>query len=412
MSLERTTLQLSVGHFCVDCYSSMLGAFLPFLHRQLGISLAEAGVLGGVLILSGSLLQPVYGYLSDRLQHRVFVGLAPAVAGVFIASLGLAPNFGALLLLVLLGGAGIGMFHPQGTAMASSSDRNPGFQLSFFITSGMIGYSLGPWLITEVIERLSLERSYWAALPGVLVSVLLLWRGPRPARRAVRPRTRDLWRQIRGQLRPLLLLFCLVVLRSSVQFSLVSFLPLLFTGRGFPELASAQLLSLFIFVGGVGGFVGGTLMDRLGSKRVIVASALLYAPLLLGFLLTGGSLSILLLALGAAALFLTLPVNVTLARRLIPQGAGTVSALMMGFAWGIGGVAMPLVGVASDAFGLETALTGLVAVNVVAVPLALWVPGATRAPAKERAEGPSSGGGLEGGPGLSEPRWREEGPSR
>ncbi len=378
--LDRTTLGLSAGHFFIDCYSGMLGAFLPFLHRELGISLTQAGILGGVLIFSSSFLQPVYGYLSDRLQHGAFVALAPAVAGVFISSLGLAPNFGVLLVLVLLGGAGVGVFHPQGTALASRGRRHAGFRLSFFITSGMIGYSLGPWLITEVIARLGLDQSYWAALPGVAVSLLLVWRGPRLVRRPVTQQARRIWGQMRRRTRPILVLFWLVVLRSSVHLSLVSFLPLLMTGRGFSELAGAQLLTLFIFAGGLGGFLGGTLMDRFGGKRVIVISAFSYAPVLAGFLLFPGFWSIVLLAAGGGILFLTAPVNVAMARRMVPEGAGTVSALMMGFAWGVGGVAVPLVGVASEWIGLSTALLALVIGNVLAAPLALSLPGVVEEP--------------------------------
>ena len=95
-----------------------MGALQPLLVQKLHTSLTQVGILGGVLVFASSVMQPVYGYLSDRFHTRLFTILSPAVAGVFISSLGLAPSYGWLLLLVLLGGAGIAAFHPQASAGA------------------------------------------------------------------------------------------------------------------------------------------------------------------------------------------------------------------------------------------------------------------------------------------------------
>src|SRR5215467_4779256 len=83
----------SVGHFFIDMYSSAAGAFQPVLVERLGFSLTKAGLLGAIMVFAGSFVQPAYGYLSDRFHSRMFSALAPAVAGIFIASLGLAWNF-------------------------------------------------------------------------------------------------------------------------------------------------------------------------------------------------------------------------------------------------------------------------------------------------------------------------------
>ena len=181
MKVHRSILTLSAGHFLIDAYAGMLGAFLPFLHDKLNLSLTQAGILGGALIFSSSLMQPLYGYLADRLRHKVFAALGPAVAGVFICSLGIAPSFTTLLFLVVLGGVGIAAFHPQGAAVtAEVGNHRPGYQMAVFITGGMIGYSIGPIYITSVITLAGLDNSYWAALPGVLMSAYLLRYGPSP----------------------------------------------------------------------------------------------------------------------------------------------------------------------------------------------------------------------------------------
>jgi FSR family fosmidomycin resistance protein-like MFS transporter len=49
-------------------------------------------------------------------------------------------------------------------------------------------------------------------------------------------------------------------------------------------------------------------------------------------------------------------VNVTYAHQIAPVNAATVSSLMMGFAWGTGGLSVPLVGMLADRIGIESAL--------------------------------------------------------
>src|SRR6266852_9257524 len=84
----------SLGHFFIDLYSAALGTFQPVLGDKLGLSLTQAGILGGLSVFSASVMQPAYGYLSDRFHSRLFTALAPAVAGIFISALAIAPGFG------------------------------------------------------------------------------------------------------------------------------------------------------------------------------------------------------------------------------------------------------------------------------------------------------------------------------
>lgn len=375
MKVHRSVVELASAHFLIDNYSSMLGAFLPFLHRELGLTLSEAGILGGILVFSSSLMQPVYGFLSDRLGHKVFSALAPAVAGTFIASLGVAPGFGVLALFVFMGGAGIAAFHPQGASLAASVVQSrAGFNLSFFIAAGMIGYSLGPVFISSVILLVGLENSFWAALPGILMSVYLLRSGPSPEpvdRSVSKP---PLTRLLEGHWLPLSLLYTLVVIRSIIQLVFVAFLPLYFTTLGKSEMEGSQYLSLFLLAGGIASFIGGVLADRYGGKKIIAISMAGCFPFLFGFLTTEGPVSIVFCTLGGAFLLLSTPVNVAMAQRLIPEGAGTVSALMMGFAWGVGGLFVPLVGSVSDTYGLQQTLMVLIFVAIPGFFLSLVLP--------------------------------------
>ena len=375
MRVHKTVLTLSAAHFCIDAYTSMLGAFLPFLHQELNLSLTQAGILGGALIFSSALMQPLYGYLADRMKSKLFVALGPAIAGVFICAMGMAPDFYTLVLLVMLGGVGIAAFHPQGAAItARTSSRGHGYQMSVFITGGMMGYAMGPVYITTIIAVAGLERSYWAALPGVLMTVYLLLFGPCPQKADTSSVQTPLHASLREKRRTLILLYFLVVVRSIIQIVFVAFLPLYLAIRGYGETQAGQLLTLFLLMGGASGFLGGILADRFSGKTIIIISTLGYSPFFLGFLSTNGPFSILLCVLGGAFLLLTNPVNVVMGQRLVPQHASTISALMMGFGWGVSGLILPLVGVLSETYSLQASLTWLVLLMSPGFLLALALP--------------------------------------
>jgi FSR family fosmidomycin resistance protein-like MFS transporter len=90
------------------------------------------------------------------------------------------------------------------------------------------------------------------------------------------------------------------------------------------------------------------------------------------------------LAMGGLLLQSTLPVSVTFAQSFTTAGAATVSSLMMGFAWGMGSLAVPLIGLAADRFGINAALVGLALVPLAAAGLAGALP-----PGRSYADGPA-----------------------
>lgn len=50
-------LLFSIGHFAIDGYSGAIGAFQPLLVEKLGMTLTQAGLLGGIMVFSGSFVQ-------------------------------------------------------------------------------------------------------------------------------------------------------------------------------------------------------------------------------------------------------------------------------------------------------------------------------------------------------------------
>ena len=371
-----TLLLFSLGHFLVDLYSGSMGIFQPLLINRLGITLTQAGLLGGLLAFSSSITQPLYGYLSDRFRSRLFSALAPAVAGVFIALLGAAATYRWALLFAVLGGAGVASFHPQASVWAAAGmTSNRARWMSVFITAGTLGIALSPVFFSTFVLIFGHQRMLWTAIPGLLLSLALLAL-VRPPQTVAHKRQNFDGKALRAVWRPLTILYCGVFFRSVVQVTYAQFLALyLNRERGYPLSTAAWALTLYLTAGAVGGFAGGYLSDRYGARRVILLSFALSVPFMLFFFLSTGWWAILSLALGGLILLFTIPVNVVVAQELAPSQAGTVSALLMGFAWGAAGLLfIPLTGFVAQRTSLHTALFSLLIFPVFGWILAHWLP--------------------------------------
>jgi MFS transporter, FSR family, fosmidomycin resistance protein len=367
----------SFSHFCIDLYSSALGALQPLLVQKLQLSLTQAGLAGGVLIFSSSVAQPLYGYLSDRFHSRLFSAVAPAVAGVFICALGIAPGFGWMLAAVVLGGAGIASFHPQASARAAQGTvTNRAQWFAIFVSAGTLGMALGPATFSIATRTLGMDQLPWMALPGLLSTALLLGLLPPTAFASHAGRNTFDWTPLQSVWRPLTILYFLVFIRSTVQITFAQFLPLyLSRERGFSIPNASYALSLYLTAGAIGGFIGGSLADRFGRRNIILISMIGSAPFLVLFFLTEGVASLAGLAIGGWVLLFTIPINVVMAQDLVPAQAGTVSALMMGFSWGMAGlVFIPLTGWFADHASLHTALFSLTVFPLIGFLLALRLP--------------------------------------
>jgi MFS transporter, FSR family, fosmidomycin resistance protein len=358
---KTTITVLSFGHLVLDSYSSFLVPILPLLALKLGITPAQAGFLIPVMMVSSSLMQPLYGIISDRYFKRAFAVAGPLIAAVFISCIGLANSLPMLLALTIAGGIGIGAFHPQSAALAhrAATDYNPARQgtvMSIFSSAGTVGYALGPLIISTCVAWFGLEKSYYTMIFGIIATALLWWYCPPLEQKKRADDAAPLSQLLKAAWVPLTILYFAVVLRSAASVGIQSYLPFWLQDHGLNLQNSSLIITGFIFFGGIGGFFGGALADRFGARRVSMVSVLFATPVLLAGFLTHGALSYTLIMFGGLCLNLPLPISVVMAQRLVPGGASTVSALVMGFAWGLGAMLTPIVGKLSEGFGLTKAL--------------------------------------------------------
>ena len=85
---KLTLAALCAAHFVNDSYSSLIYPLLPLLKVKLGLSDAQVFWLAPLYSLSSSLMQPLYGIISDRYARRFF-----AVCGGGKNGIGRRPSF-------------------------------------------------------------------------------------------------------------------------------------------------------------------------------------------------------------------------------------------------------------------------------------------------------------------------------
>ena len=372
---------LALAHFSIDAYSSFFSPLLPLLVTRLHMSLTRVGALVVLASLASSLSQPLFGWLSDRVHRPWFVALGPPIAALFLSAIGLAPNFAMLVTLLVLGGIGVAAFHPQAAVLASGLSTSRSLAMSLFVTGGTLGFSLGPLFAVTVVGRLGLERTWIAAIPGVLMGLLLLSQfkrlNPHPRPQGARPS----FAELKPVARPLTLLYFAVVCRSAVSYGFMTFLPLYLNRRGYSVATGGALLTAYLALGAIGGFFGGWLADRWGGRNVVRVSFVSAFPLYVAFLYLPDRLGLPVLILGSFLLQTSLPVNVVLGQELSPRHASTISSLLMGAAWGVGALLIGPIGALADARGLHTALLSLACLLAGGLACALALPARMGRPA-------------------------------
>ena len=373
--LTRRLGVLTLGHFTIDAYSSFFLPLLPLLAQRLGLNYAMVGGLTAMASLSSSFLQPPFGMLADRLRRPWFVAFGPMIAAVFMASVGLAPSYEVLVALLVLGGVGVAMFHPQTAALAGSTSPHRGLAVSWWVTGGTLGWALGPAYAIAIVHRFGLERTWIAAIPGLVMSLALLVWFRRVAPHAQARREHAPFRELRPVARSLTMIYFAVVCRSAVSAGFATFLPLWVHAQGGSVTRGGWITTLYLTLGALGGLIGGWFADRFGGRRVVVASFACSAPLYALFFLLPAPFN--LPALFAAYLVLqaSLPVNVVLGQELSPRHSGIISSLLMGAAWGLGALILYPVGALADHAGLELALMVLSSLIVVGFVCATQIAG-------------------------------------
>jgi FSR family fosmidomycin resistance protein-like MFS transporter len=361
---------LALGHLVIDVNQGALSALLPFLKTTHGLTYAQAAMIILVSTMTSSIIQPLFGYLSDQTGRRWLLPSSITLAGVGFALTGVAPSYPVILVLVVLGGVGVAAWHPEGykTATGVAGERKA-TALGWFSLGGNVGFALGPPVMTALVTSLGVAGTLGLLAPTVVVAGLFVTVLPLIARASAVPRpaaaTRTHLTAMGGQgstdgvnmPRAMAMLILVVTLRSWSTLGFTTFVPFFYIDvlKQDPRLVGPLL---FVFLGGgaLGSVFGGPIADRLGARAFVRWVLLAALPFGVLFMLTDGIVRFVVLGLFGAILTASFSVSVVLAQAYLPRNAGMASGLIVGFAVGTGGLAVTLLGYAADHYGVGTAL--------------------------------------------------------
>jgi|MudIll2142460700_1097286.scaffolds.fasta_scaffold23585_3 FSR family fosmidomycin resistance protein-like MFS transporter len=357
----KILLLLIAGHFVTDINTGALPAFLPFIKESLDLSYTMTATIILVFNLTSSVIQPAFGYLSDRWAVRWLLPVGPFLASLGLALLGLAPSYAWILVFASLSGIGQASYHPEGFKAASLlSGERKATVISFFHFGGNLGFALGPILTTTFFTYLGLKGSLLFLIPGIIMVAIFLstsqWKVPQAAsfsRHKKGPGSAPSGKAFI----PMSLLILTVVLRAATRLGLLTFVPFYFIKiQQSDPMIVGKYLSIFLLAGTVGVVGGGPLADRFGYKRTTLMSFAASSILLFLFYNTSGTLSLVLFSMAGMFIIMSNAVTMAIGQSLMPNNLGMASGLLLGFAMGIGGISTTILGWVADHWGIPAAL--------------------------------------------------------
>jgi FSR family fosmidomycin resistance protein-like MFS transporter len=366
---------LGASHLCVDVCQGAVPALLPFLAVERGYSYAALGALVLFSTVGSSIVQPLFGLLSDRIARPWLMPAGLVLAGGGIALAGPAPTYALTAVAVAVSGLGVAAFHPEAAKLAGlASFERKGRGMSLFSVGGNAGFALGPLVTTPLVLLLGLPGTlalavFPLAAAAVTAREIGRLRGlegaqPPPAAGA----GEDDWGAF-GRLGGL------IAVRSGIYFGLQAFVPAYFVAElGSGAAAGNAALAIMLAAGAVGTLVGGGLVDRWGARAVLVGTHVLALPPLLVLPLVGAAPATVLLGVVGFVTIASFAVTVVLGQAYLPRRVGLASGITLGLAIGLGGVAATALGVIADAAGLHAVLWTIAALPIPAVALALSLP--------------------------------------
>ena len=264
---------MALGHFCVDFTQGTLSAVLPFLIASYHYSYATAAVLVMVSNLIGSVIQPVFGVIADKVDRPHLVTIGALLAGGGMAAVGFIPSFWGLCIAVIVTGVGVAMLHPQAARMVNrmADESNRGMSMGIFSFGGNAGFTLGPVCAASAVTLLGLKGTLTFLIPAFLFAAVMgLFYRDYEGEEQMAPREEEASGQPADDWWGAFIKLGVLITCRSIIFSGISTFLILFMIEEFSlsKPAGSALLSLYYGIGAISSLVGGKLADLNGLKPV------------------------------------------------------------------------------------------------------------------------------------------------
>ena len=372
--LPTAVLLIAFTHFALELHHNFLPVVYPLLIENMGLTYSQIGTLALAVSISGALVQPLFGYVSDRWDPRLMVAGSIGWIGLWMGLFGVVAYYGQqywlLIPIIVLGSFASAAYHPAGAALipANTATRR-GTAMSLFSVGGNLGSAVSPLIVSAGLLWFGLRGTAVLIPLGLLISIFLFSQSHQlvvPKHTAVKGGESQA-----GSWLALGLIVLVVAARSWFQGSLTTYLPEWLLSEGRPLETASSIFSVLLIAVSLGSISGGTLSDKVGRVPILVGSLVLMGPLHWLMLHTTDITQIVSIALTGVTIGASFPVTILMAQEIWPQATGLAGSLVMGVGWLPAGIGSWVVGLISDRSSLTEGLTTLIFVPLVGVTAAL-----------------------------------------
>ena len=377
-------IAIGIAHLINDTMQAVIPAMFPLLERDLGLTFTQLGLISFVLNIIASTLQPVVGLFSDKkpMPYALPIGMMSSFIG--IAIIAFSTQYVAIIVAVVFLGFGSAVFHPEGSRvsfMAAGSKR--GLAQSIYQVGGNSGQALAP-LISAFIFDIYGQRGAALVLLATSAGIILLAEISKWYKKQLEQERASKKKRILVSTLPpltkkqvgiaLTLLFIIIFARSFYTTNITSFYVFYLMDHYNVSLRSGQItIFIFMAVGVIGTFFGGSLSDRIGRKNVIVLSVVVPLPFCLALPYVPLWAATLFLMMIGSLIMISFSVTVVYAQELVPTKIGTMAGLTTGFAFGIGAIGAMVIGILMDRQGIDFTMI-VVSLLPILLLVALFLP--------------------------------------
>lgn len=367
-------LTVSFAHLSHDIYSAFLAPLLPLLISKMGITLSMAGLLD-ITRKIPSLFNPFVGLIADRICVRYFIILTPAITGIAMSLLGIAPSYPILLILLFVAGISNTLFHvPSPVMIKHVSADQVGKGMSYYMLGGELARTLGPLLITAAISWWGLEGS-WRVMPlGIIASTILYLklRNISINKDFQKKKKETGARETFNKLIPFfMIIFGITIFRAAMKLALTLYLPTFLTQQGNTLWLAGISLAVLQFSGAIGTFFAGPISDKFGRKNVLLITSVVNPILMWIFISANGSFMIPLLIIMGFFLFASGPVLLALVQDTDSDHPSFVNGIYMTINFGVSSLMVLLIGFLGDRLGLIITYRFCAVISIASIPFIL-----------------------------------------
>ena len=356
---------LAAGHFILDVYSGFLNPIMPFIAAKIGIGVAITTVLMSISYLLSSLMQPFFGYLSDKYKRRFFIIFGLILISIFNPLTGVATAPWMLGLFVLLGNLGNGFFHPQATGFTFLfSKDSESHRIGRFLTLGTLGFAVGPLLASSIVRFFGLESLPYTSVFGIILALFFIKYVPKIS--AIKDKKDTV--KLKVAFKQILtssvtrILIGLSMIKSLVSIVYCMLMPFLWKQTGYGVLRIGIIIAVYTLAGALATYLSPKLEKKIGTKKVFIISLVLVTPVTAVMFLTLHSiplLSVSMFVLLGFVSFLSSTLNMVLAQKLHPNIKSMISGFIGGFSWGAIGVMLSFFGYIAQQIGIIWLLSAI-----------------------------------------------------